>query len=390
MLDTCCYSPQEQILIAGAGGKSNPHRNTHKRLFEILETFDGMPPIIDIERARLFTASMKTTEGQPLVLRWAKAIRHIAENITVYVDDRQLIAGRCGTDRGRYGILYPELDGDFMGESMNSLAQRASAPIHADPEDVRIVIEEISPYWQGKTFHEDLIRTLPDDAKHLAYNDEKGHSTRFICSETASYRSSQQWVLDYAKVINRGFASIRAEAKERLDALDALSPTDMLRKKPFLEAVIITCDAIVTWARRHAVLAREKAAREQNPDRVRELLQIAEHCERVPEFPARTFHEAIQAQWFAQAFSRLEQRTGTIISNGRMDQYLYPLFRKDKEEGRLSDEQALELFDCLWLNMAQFTDLSLSAGGAATQEGYAHWEAVTIGGQTPEGAPPTS
>lgn len=193
MLDTCCYSPQEQILIAGAGGKSNPHRNTHKRLFEILETFDGMPPIIDIERARLFTASMKTTEGQPLVLRWAKALRHIAENITVYVDDRQLIAGRCGTDRGRYGILYPELDGDFMGESMNSLAQRASAPIHADPEDVRIVIEEISPYWQGKTFHEDLIRTLPDDAKHLAYNDEKGHSTRFICSETASYRSSQQW-----------------------------------------------------------------------------------------------------------------------------------------------------------------------------------------------------
>ena len=390
MLDTCCYSPQEQILIAGAGGKSNPHRNTHKRLFEILETFDGMPPIIDIERARLFTASMKTTEGQPLVLRWAKALRHIAENITVYVDDRQLIAGRCGTDRGRYGILYPELDGDFMGESMNSLAQRASAPIHADPEDVRIVIEEISPYWQGKTFHEDLIRTLPDDAKHLAYNDEKGHSTRFICSETASYRSSQQWVLDYAKVINRGFASIRAEAKERLDALDALSPTDMLRKKPFLEAVIITCDAIVTWARRHAVLAREKAAREQNPDRVRELLQIAEHCERVPEFPARTFHEAIQAQWFAQAFSRLEQRTGTIISNGRMDQYLYPLFRKDKEEGRLGDEQALELFDCLWLNMAQFTDLSLSAGGAATQEGYAHWEAVTIGGQTPEGADATN
>lgn len=68
------------------------------------------------------------------------------------MDDRQLIAGRCGTDRGRYGILYPELDGDFMGESMNSLAQRASAPIHADPEDVRIVIEEISPYWQGKTF----------------------------------------------------------------------------------------------------------------------------------------------------------------------------------------------------------------------------------------------
>ena len=204
------------IGVTGTKGKTNPHRNTHKRLFEILEGFDGMPPIIDIERARLFTASMKGTEGQPLNLRWAKALRHIAENITVYVDDRQLIVGRCGTDKGRYGILYPELDGDFMGESMNNLANRASAPIHADPEDVRVVVEEISPYWQGKTFHEDLVRSLPDEARHLAYNDEKGYSTRFICSETASYRSSQQWVLDYAKVITG--ASPRSRPKHSKDS----------------------------------------------------------------------------------------------------------------------------------------------------------------------------
>ena len=393
MLDAACCScsGQEQSLMDAMAGKENPHRATHKRLFELLERFDGMAPIVDIQRARLFTESMKTTEGQPLVLRWAKALDHIARNITVYVDDGQLLAGRCGTDKGRYGILYPELDGDFMAFTLNNLADaKTAAPIHVDPEDVRVVSEEITPYWLGKTFHEDLNRSLPEDAHRLAYNDAQGHKTRFVVSETASYRSSQQWVLDYAKVINRGFADIRAEAQAKLEALDPLSPMDNLKKKPFLQAVIITCDAIVHWAHRHAALAREKAAAATDPARKAELLQIAEHCERVPEFPARTFREAMQAQWLAQAFSRLEQRTGTIISNGRMDQYLYPLYKRDKEAGRLSDADVLELFDCLWVNMAQFTDLSLSPGGQATQEGYAHWEAVTIGGQTREGMDATN
>ena len=140
--DACCpsYTEQEQILLDATRGRENPHRATHKRLFDILETFDGMAPVMDIERARLFTASMKTTEGQPLMLRWAKALHHIAEHITVYIDDNQLLVGRCGTDKGRYGILYPELDGDFMAFALQSLSERRSAaPIHVDPEDARIV-----------------------------------------------------------------------------------------------------------------------------------------------------------------------------------------------------------------------------------------------------------
>ncbi|MDL2313696.1 glycyl radical protein, partial [Desulfovibrio sp. OttesenSCG-928-C14] len=282
MQDSSGYSVQEKILQAEANGGVNPYRETHKRLFEILDTFNGMVPIVDIERARLFTASMKSTEGQPLILRWAKALKHIAENITVYVDDKQLLVGRCGTDRGRYGILYPELDGDILAQAMHSLSERKAAPIHVEADDVKVVMEEITPYWSGKTFHEELNISLPEDAHRLAYNDPRGLSTRFVVSETASYRSSQQWVLDYKKVIYRGFASIRAETQARLDALDPLSPMDMLKKKPFLQAVVITCDAIVHWAKRHAVLARQKAEQEKDPARKTELLTIAANCEQVP------------------------------------------------------------------------------------------------------------
>ena len=391
-MSCCCasYSKQEQFLQDTINGKANANREKHKRLFTILDTFNGMAPVIDADRARLFTESMKETEGQPLTLRWAKALMNIAKNIPVYIDDHQLLAGRCGI-QGRYGILYPELDGDFMAESLERLADaKTAAPISVRPEVVKVVKEEIGPYWKGKTFHEDLNRSLPPEIHKLAYNDEFGTKTRFVASENASFRSSQQWVLDYAKVINRGFADIKAEAQAKLDALDPLSSQDTIKKKPFLEAIILTCEAIVVWAKRHAELASQKAQAEKDPVRRQELLDIAERCSHVPEFPARNFKEAVQAQWFAQMFSRLEQRRGTIISNGRMDQYFYPLYKKDIEAGIITDEEVLEMLDCMWVGMAQFTDISLSPGGQATQEGYAHWEAVTIGGQTRDGKDATN
>ncbi|WP_405740195.1 pyruvate formate lyase family protein, partial [Anaerovibrio slackiae] len=105
----------------------------------------------------------------------------------------------------------------------------------------------------------------------------------------------------------------------------------------------------------------------------------------MPEHPARNFREAVQSQWLIQMFSRLEQKTGTTISNGRMDQYFYPYYKADKEAGIISDEDVLEILESLWLNMAQYADLYISPTGGAFNEGYAHWEAVTVGGQTPQG-----
>ena len=385
MLDSILLSPHEQRLQDEAAGKKNPKREKHPRLFALLDKFDRRPPSIDVERALLFTESMRRTEGQPLVLRWAKALEHIAAHITVYVDDMQLLAGRCGTDSGRYGILYPELDGDFLGESLSRLAGNVAAPIHISPENLEIIVERIAPYWRGKTYHEDLNRSLPEDLRPLVYNDPQGFTSRYIVHETSSLRASLQWVPDYEKVIRRGFADIRADVLRRMEALDPDSPTDTLDKKPFLEAALRTCDAIVLWAKRHVALARRKAEEEADPVRRAELLEIAAIAERVPEFPARTFHEALQAHWFTQAFSRLEQRTGTIVSNGRMDQFLYPYFRRDMDAGILTRERALELLDCLWANIAQFVDLAISPGSRECGEGYAHWEAVTIGGQTRDG-----
>jgi len=386
-MTTCCLSPHEQRIQEEQLGKKN--FEGRERVFQILTSFQDLRPKIDVERAKYFTQSFMETEGQRLVLRWAKALKHTAENITVYIDDHQLLVGRAGY-QGRYGILFPELDGDFLDVAIEQLPSRVESPFDVTPEDAQVIINEIAPYWKGKTFHENLAKALPEDTFKLTYDPENPLNSRFLVNETATFRSSIQWVHDYEKVLKRGFKGIKEEAQQKLEALDPLSPVDNMEKKPFLEAVIITCDAIVLWAKRHAKLAAELANKETDAQRKQELQDIAQRCEWVPENPARDFREAVQSQWFTQMFSRIEQKTGTIISNGRMDQYFYPYYKKDLEEGRINEDQATELLECMWVAMAQFIDLYLSPTGGAFNEGYAHWEAVTVGGQTPDGLDATN
>jgi formate C-acetyltransferase len=385
-----CLSPQEQRLDDRIKGKVDRYRATHERVFRMLERFDGMKPRIDIERALYFTKSMEQTEGEPLVLRWAKGLMNVAKNITVTVDEDSLLLGRAGGFEGRYGILYPELDGDFLDIAVRDLPTRKTSPASITPEDAKRVIEEVAPYWKGKTFHEALNAALPADVHKLTYDDPQGLTSRYIVNETASFRSSIQWVHDYGKILKRGFNGIKQEALEKLEALDPLSAKDICEKKPFLEAVVLVCDAIVLWAKRYAEAARLKAAETSDPVRKEELLRMAANCERVPGEPARDFWEACQSQWFTQMFSRLEQKTGTTISNGRMDQYFYPYYKADVEAGKLDDARATELLECMWVGMAEFIDMYISPTGGAFNEGYAHWEAVTVGGQTPEGADATN
>ena len=383
-------SPHEQRLEDNIAGKEDIYRESHKRVFKLLERFDGQKPAIDVERALYFTQSMAETVGQPLVLRWAKALMNVAKNITVMVQDDQLLLGRCGGHDGRYGILYPELDGDFLDIAVRDLPTRPQSPASISLEDAKIVVEQIAPFWKGRTYHEALNKALPAEVHKLTYDDPDGLISRFIVNETSSFRSSIQWVHDYEVVLKRGFNGLKQEMEEKLAALDPASPVDQVDKRPFIEATILVCDAIVLWAKRHADAARKAAEACADPVRKAELIRMAENAEHVPANPARDFYEAVQSQYFTQMFSRLEQKTGTTISNGRMDQYFYPFYKKDMEAGILTDEKTLEYLECMWVGMAEFIDMYISPAGGAFNEGYAHWEAVTIGGQTPDGRDATN
>jgi len=386
MADTCCgvLSPQELRL------ESQPREDLKReRVYKIFSGFRDTFPMACTERARLMTESFRGTEGQPLIWRWAKALLHIAENISLHIGEHELIVGRANDREGRYGLIYPELEGGFLDKVID-LAREGKAPYTFTETDEYVIMTEILPYWKGRSFHESLYFALPEETRRLLFDPENIFVQRNIVTQTATFRSCLQWVLDYEKVLKRGFDGIRREARERLNALDRRDPRQNTELAPFLEAMVMVCDAVTIFSGRYAALAAKMAEGESDPARKRELLEIADICSHVPEFPARNFREAVQSQWMTQVFSRLEQKTGAVIGNGRMDQYLYPYFKADKEKGRITDDEAIELLECLWLNMAQFIDLQVSPTFISFNEGHAHWEALTIGGKNRDGRDATN
>lgn len=378
---TAVLSPQEKRIEENHGRILFSGRD---RIQKIYDSFRDSKSAVDVQRARYFTESFKETEGEALSLRWAKALYHVAEKIEIIIDPYQLLAGRVGRE-GKYGLIYPELDGCFLRQFVRQAKDRTESPFEIAPEDVRIIEEEIAPYWEGKTYYEDFARSMPDEVLKLTYEPEDLFTSRYIVNETSSMRSALQWVHDYSKGITEGFEKIRADALVRIEALDPDDPQDMVDRASYLKGIVTVSDAIILWAHRYSLKAAELAAAEEDPVRKEELLEMSRICDKVPRYPAETFREAMQAQWFIQMFSRLEQKTGATISNGRMDQYLFPYYKKDLQEGRITREQASELFQCMWLGMAQYQDLYVSPAGVKFNEGYAHWEAVTVGGVDAEG-----
>ena len=157
------------------------------------------------------------------------------------------------------------------------------------------------PTGTGKDYSTNFVKSLPEDTRFMLYGPDPNNLIMMTVVVFASspMRHSQNWTPDFTKILTRGVKGIREEAQAKLAALS--EPRDIVYKKPFLDAVIMTCDAMTTWSRRYAQLARELAAKEPNPQRKQELLEIADVCEWVPENPARTFREALQSQWWVPA-----------------------------------------------------------------------------------------
>ena len=172
-------SPQEDRVL-----NKKIDRKGRERIYKILERNQFTIPHVEVERAKYFTESMRQTEGELLTLRWAKALKNVAEKITVWITPDQLLAGRVGK-LGRYGILYPEIDGDFYREVLGSLANRDKSPFLVDPDDLKVVMEDIAPYWEGKTYHEHLNKALPSELRNVTYCDKRGLKSKFVVSETS-------------------------------------------------------------------------------------------------------------------------------------------------------------------------------------------------------------
>ncbi len=347
------------------------------------------PVHLSIYRAKYFTLSMKETIGEPLVLRWAKAMVSVMENIPITILPQELIVGRL-SGVGKYGIFYPELDASLFANQELEKSFEGAEHLPYSKKDYTVIMEEILPFWKGNTFREEFYPLLPKATKKIMFSDSENSEPRFIISETATIRHSLQWALDYKKILEIGFVGIEKDAQAHLDNLSQESNNTDESKKNLYESVIILCQGIKTFAERYAQKALELAKNSNDINRQKELYAIAERCNHVPYHPARNFIEAVQAQWFAQLISRIEQSHGGHISNGRIDQFLYPFYTKDKTENDITDEQTKEILQCLWLNIAQCVRLNPTPVGSKMYQDYLHWEFTTIAGQLSDGSDATN
>src|SRR5512138_994763 len=260
-------SAQEQAIASGKKVLHGTATDRVLRMFDAIRVFGA--PRVAMERAVYFTESFKATEGQPLVWRWAKALKHIAENISVAIFDDELIVGRPCTWFGKYSLVYPELDGTIIQEGANAFiaAKEAGAPdaVTVTDEDKRIIDQVLFPYWSGKDFTPNFIKALPPETRHLFWGSDPenvGTKFSFVIISTSTMRHSQNWVIDFEKMLKRGCKGMREEAQARLAALE--HPRDLAYKGPFYEAAIITCDALSLFARRYSELAAQMAAKTQD------------------------------------------------------------------------------------------------------------------------------
>ena len=323
------------------------------RINRIMEDrFYGRKPRVDIQRAVLFTQSMMQTEAYPQVLRTALAIQYMMEHIEVVIQPHELIVGTAGGP-GRYCVLYPETrGGQFPRDLPKILKAEGKAGYAMTQAEVDTVLNEVVPYWKGKTSHELYLNMLPRETRRVIYGDEE-YATQGLIFDEANNAHTLSWTGSYEKVIREGLESIIRELEEKKAGIEGNLLHNQMDKIYYLDAAILSCKAMITYAHRYADRAEAMAAEESDPVRRAELETIAEICRHVPEHPARNFYEAVQAQWFLQVGYRLENMNGGGVGLGRLDQYLYPLYKAGLEDGTLTEGRAMEILECMFIKVGE-------------------------------------
>lgn len=343
------------------------------RIPKLVENLYAKMPEIESARAILITESYRQTENEPMVIRRAKAFAHILENIPVVIRDLELIVGST-TIAPRGCQTYPEFSYEWLEAEFDTVETRSADPFYIS-EKTKQELKEANAYWKGKTTSELATSYMePETLLAMEHN--------IFTPGNYFYNGVGHVTVKYGEVLAIGFSGIKAKAQAELDKL-CLADGDYQKKSRFLEAVMISCDAAIEYARRYARLALKEAEECTDPVRKRELLQIAQNCANVPEKGATGFYEACQSFWFVQQLLQIES-SGHSISPGRFDQYMYPYYQKDMESGKITREFAQELMDCIWVKL---NDLNKCRDAASAEgfAGYSLFQNLIAGGQNEEG-----
>jgi len=357
-------------------GKSPPRSRVEALRWKIIEA----PQEVCIERARYLTEAMRRNWDKHPLTRMSLAFEHILKNISVIIRDDELIVG-CRTSKLKGAPLFPENKSLWIEGDLENFDKRVLQRAMITPAEKNELATVILPFWKGKTVEESMQKLMPED---ILTDMDKYIFTMML---EITYGIGH-FTMNHERVLAQGLRGVMDDAQQKLANL---SPEDRKNEKGiFYEAVLCSCLAVISFARRYSELAAKMAARESDPDRAAELREIARVCSRVPEHPAETLHEAVQSLYFIHLVAQIESG-GNSISLGRIDQILFPYFQKDVEAGRGSKELARELVAMLFIKTNEIWNVLEEAfipGGEGT-EGKTT-QNVTVGGVGPDGRDATN
>lgn len=306
-----------------------------KRISLLKEKMLSQKRYVSIEQARIITKVYQDNEDLSIPKKRALSLKKALEELEIAVEQEELIVGNR-TKGVRYGVVFPESGCSWVNEEIETLPTRPQDQFQVRQEDIKEFKESIYPYWQGCSM-EDVIKKeygeeIQGIAKVVKIN-QKDHAQGHICPD------SKLW-------LELGPHGLMEKAQQQLLQCDE-------NQREFYECTILVLEGVCTFMKRYHDYIYQMEIDSQYKE---SLYEVANICLSLSQRPPQTFHEAVQSLWFLFVILHMESNASSF-SPGRMDQYLYPFYQKDRDAGRLHQQKALELLECLWLKFNQIVYL---------------------------------
>ena len=341
-----------------------------ERMKEFREEVLDEKPYIDAQRAILATLAYKENLNQPRVMVRAKMLEKVLDNMSIYIEDKSLLAGNQAT-KNRNAPIFPEYTMEFVMNELDQFEKR-DGDVFYITEKTKEQLREIAPFWQNNNLRARGEALLPEEVRVFMETGVFGMEGKLNAGDA-------HLAVNYERILKDGLRGYEKRAKEYKATLDLTNP-DNVDKYCFYNAVLIVLKAVRNFANRYSVLAKDLAEKELNQERKIELLEISRICSKVPYEPAETFREAVQSVWFIQLILQIESN-GHSLSYGRFDQYMYPYYNRDIKNDTIKESEALELLTCLWIKTLTINKVR-SQAHTLSSAGSPMYQNVTIAGQT--------
>lgn len=341
-----------------------------ERMKEFREEVLDEKPYIDAQRAILATLAYKENLNQPRVMVRAKMLEKVLDNMSIYIEDKSLLAGNQAT-KNRNAPIFPEYTMEFVMNELDQFEKR-DGDIFYITEKTKEQLREIAPFWQNNNLRARGEALLPEEVRVFMETGVFGMEGKLNAGDA-------HLAVNYERILKDGLRGYEKRVKEYKATLDLTNP-DNIDKYCFYNAVLIVLKAVRNFANRYSVLAKDLAEKEMNQKRKIELLEISRICSKVPYESAETFQEAVQSVWFIQLILQIESN-GHSLSYGRFDQYMYPYYDRDIKNGTIKESEALELLTCLWIKTLTINKVR-SQAHTLSSAGSPMYQNVTIAGQT--------